>query len=130
YLDRLAEVVLARADAGANVTVLGFSQGVATASRWVVQGSVAPSRLILWGDFLPPDLEMERAAEATADVDVVLVRGDADPALSDELAEEETRRIQASGLRVRRVAYPGGHDIDPDALRGLAGEPGASDPGV
>ena len=39
YLDRLHREVAADAEA-APVTVLGFSQGVATAARWVVQGAV------------------------------------------------------------------------------------------
>lgn len=120
YLDRLAGETLGEVGDGARVTVLGFSQGVATASRWVCQGSVTPSRLVLWGDFLPPDLDLERAAEATAAVDVVLVRGTEDSALSPEFAEEEARRIEESGLTVRRVEYPGGHDIDEETLTKLA----------
>lgn len=127
YLDRLAAHVGVEgpddpAADGLAVTVLGFSQGVATASRWVTLGSVRPRRLVLWGDFLPPDLDLERAEQALEGVDLVLVRGSDDGALSSpELAAEEARRLADTDLRPRTLAYEGGHDIDEETLRGLAG---------
>ena len=121
YLDVLADEILAEADGGAEVTVLGFSQGVATASRWVTLGRVRPRRLVLWGDFLPPDLNMARAAEALRPVDVVLVRGTEDGALeSEELAAAEAERVEEAALSARHVVYAGGHDIDTDTLSKLA----------
>lgn len=119
YLDRLLGVEAARAG---RVTVLGFSQGVATATRWAVQGAVRPARLILWGDFIPPDLDPGRARAALAGVDVVLVRGSGDAALSPRLAAEESDRLAGAGISVRRVAYEGGHDIDAATLVALANE--------
>lgn len=137
YLDRLASEVRSERsahpeveserpapndDVGRGPTVLGFSQGVATATRWVTLGSMRPRRLVLWGDFTPPDLPMERAAEALAGVDVVMVRGREDRALSPRLAEEEEERLRAAGIQYRTVEYDGGHEIDPEVLLGLADE--------
>jgi predicted esterase len=117
YLDRLAGTVLR---GGERLTVLGFSQGVATACRWVTLGAVRPARLVLWGDFLPPDLELERAAEALADTEVVLVRGGTDASLTSDLASREAERLESSGIVYRRIFYEGGHDIDAGTLLGLA----------
>lgn len=122
YLDRLATEIAQQPGASAReVTVLGFSQGVATATRWVARGAVEPVRLILWGDFTPPDLALERAAAALAEVDVVMVRGDRDRALEASLASEEADRLAAAGIAYRTVTYDGGHDIDTETLRTLAG---------
>lgn len=121
YLDRLAERVLADLGrSGPSITILGFSQGVATACRWATLGSVDASRILLWGDFLPPDLDMARAEDALEGRELVLVRGTDDPALSPKLAAEEAERLEASSLRPRRVAYEGGHDIHEETLRALA----------
>lgn len=121
YLDGLSDRIVAEAADGAHVTVLGFSQGVATASRWVTQGEMRPDRLVLWGDFLPPDLDMERAAAVCQGVDVVLVRGSEDGALeSADLAAAESERLAEAGLTARRLDYLGGHEIDEATLRGLA----------
>jgi hypothetical protein len=140
YLDGLAERVLGDVVGAASVAgttpavvVLGFSQGVATACRWVTLGSGGarvgdhpdgvtwkPDRLLLWGDFLPPDLDMAWAERALEGVDVVLVRGSDDPALSPRLASEEAERLEASSLRPRRIDYEGGHEIHAETLTFLA----------
>ncbi|MDZ7779557.1 MAG: phospholipase [Gemmatimonadota bacterium] len=117
YLDLLADRVLGR---HRRLTVLGFSQGVATACRWTVRGNVQPDRIVLWGDFLPPDLDFQVARERWAAVETVLVRGREDHALrSKKLAVEEAERVEAAGLDLRTVRYEGGHDIDARALAGL-----------
>lgn len=118
YLDRLAEEVGA---AGHRITVLGFSQGVATATRWVVRGTVRPERLILWGDVTPPDLDLERAGPALAEVAVSLVRGNRDPAFEAGLVAAEAERLAAGRVDYDVIAYDGGHDIDADTLRRIAG---------
>jgi predicted esterase len=123
YLDRLWDHLRRESRGRAGLVVLGFSQGVATACRWLSQGRTRADRLLLWGDFLPPDLDLRRAAERLADTEVVLVRGDADAVLADErLRAEEEARISESGIVLRRVTYPGGHDIDGRMLRELAAE--------
>ncbi len=127
FLDLLVERVVHEAALGGakepRLHLLGFSQGVATAARWLTHGRTRPARAIFWGDFLPPDLDMATAADAWAGVDVVLVRGDEDRALRNErLSEEEASRLVELGHPVRRVRYAGGHDIDPDTLTALAAE--------
>jgi len=116
YLDQLPDL----ADSPqARIVILGFSQGVATATRWATLGGVRPARLVLWGDFLPPDLDLVRMKSELPDTDIVLVRGSEDPALSAELGAKEADRIAAAGLPHRIVTYEGGHDIDPATLDDL-----------
>lgn len=121
YLDRLAEHILRQTGPAPELTVLGFSQGVATATRWVTSGAVAPARLILWGDFTPPDLDLVQAREALASVDVTMVRGRTDRALSPRLGAEEVVRLRDAGISWETVEYDGGHDIHAETLRGLVG---------
>lgn len=120
YLDGVAEHVAA--SGRLPVTVLGFSQGVATACRWVASGSIEPRRLLLWGDLVPPDLDVASAARALDGVDVVLVRGRHDPAISPERASDEAERLSRAGITSRTVRYEGGHEIDEETLRALARE--------
>ena len=121
YLDALAVEVRSQCtESDAPVTVLGFSQGVATAARWVTHGDIVPRRLVLWGDFSPPDLDFDRARVALEHVDVALVRGRQDRALSATLAQEESARLADAGIDYTTILYDGGHDIDADALVRLA----------
>jgi predicted esterase len=127
YLDRLAEVSLATLAPEIRVVVLGFSQGVATAARWTTLGSMRPTRLLLWGDVLPPDLDGRRAATAWVDTDVLLVRGEDDAAFADEgLLAAERHRQEDFGLRLRIHRYPGGHEVLPEVLAELATRHGGS----
>lgn len=121
YLDRLAGTVLGGLDPVPPLTVLGFSQGAATASRWVTYGAVRPARLLLWGDYLPPDLDMERAAWALERAQLILVRGTRDRSLDAELESHEATRLAAVGIVPRRLTYEGGHDVDAGALASLLG---------
>ena len=102
------------------LTVVGFSQGVATAARWAISGSRAPSRLILWGDFSPPDIDLKLARQRLESVELIMVRGTEDRALSSQLKQEEDERLREGGIDYRTISYPGGHDIDEQTLLTLA----------
>ena len=119
YLDQL--VVRIEGETGkVPLTVVGFSQGVATAARWAISGSRAPSRLILWGDFSPPDIDLELARQRLESVELIMVRGTEDRALSSQLKQEEDERLREGGIDYRTISYPGGHDIDEQTLLTLA----------
>lgn len=102
-------------------TLLGFSQGVATAARLAVLGSVRFGRVVLWGDTLPPDLDMSRAARRLDGVELILVRGAEDRAVGEKRVAEERARLEAAGIAFRLVEYDGSHDIDEATLREIAG---------
>ena len=53
-------------------------------------------------------------------VDVVMVRGSQDSALSSRLGEEETARLAGAGIDFTTVTYGGGHDIDAETLSSFA----------
>ena len=108
YLDRVRNAVLEEARApGARVTVLGFSQGVHTAARWAVLGERPPERLVLWGEYLPPDLDMELAARRLDGVDLVLVMGERDLARREDLARDQVERLETWGVAHRAATHAG-----------------------
>lgn len=128
YLDRVAlQVAAGRASAGspsAHRTVLGFSQGAHTAARWVALGATPPpDRLVLWGAGLPGDLP-EHAAERLGGLELVRVRGDADPSRQAGEEEKEERLLADWGIRSPVLRHPGGHEIDGALLEELAGGEG------
>lgn len=121
YLDRVAEDVLERATTPpASTTVLGFSQGLHTAARWAVRGAHRPDRLVLWGDTVPPDLDLERAASRLAGVELLLVVGDGDGTRRPEVEEERLEALRGVGLTPRVLRHPGGHEIDRALLERIA----------
>ena len=121
YLDALCVHVQRLLDRPpSDVRVLGFSQGAATASRWVAMGRSRIDRLYLWGGFLPPDLDLPQAAPAlrAARLTVVLGSGDAH-ATAERRAELETR-MATHDLRGEVIEYEGGHRMHADTLQMIA----------
>jgi predicted esterase len=121
YLDALHDAVFQRVDRrAASLTVLGFSQGAATASRWVAHGRWKVERLVLWGGLLPPDLDLTAARDRLAQLSLVLVAGRRDRFLNGHTLSEQVAALERHGLAPRTITFPGGHRLDDEVLSGLA----------
>ncbi len=59
------------------VIFFGFSQGVATITRWVLQTEVDFDRLILWSGSFPHDADFEQARKKLANKGVRFPHGKA-----------------------------------------------------
>jgi predicted esterase len=125
YLDAVAERFVPQSPHARQV-VLGFSQGVHTVSRWVTRGTVHPSRLVLWGAYFPPDLDMEAAARALDGVTLTLVRGHEDATISDAMEAAAVARLEGWGIAYEVDTHPGGHDIDEALLKRIAAREGSA----
>lgn len=120
YLDAVyAQVFESVTRDSVTATVLGFSQGVATAVRWLSRGKARAERLILWAGALPPDLDRE-AAQRLRQTRVLLVTGSRDRIAGVEAREVEDEQLATIGLSVERAAFEGGHRLDAALLRELA----------
>jgi len=120
YLDRVHETYCAGGGASApRVTVLGFSQGVHTAARWLSFGAPRLDRIVLWGARLPWDLDLESVADRWTRTDVVLVHGESDRFDSEPGRVHDDARLEEIGVRGRRYAHLQGHRIDSEVLRTL-----------
>lgn len=119
YLDRLHGRLTA--DLGqVRVSVLGFSQGAATAFRWSVLGAVRCARCVLWAGGAAPDVDDAAARAALAESRLELVVGDEDPWISRERAETELARLEEAGLDPIAHRFHGGHRLDRELLGRLA----------
>jgi predicted esterase len=121
YLDAL-HAALAAAPAPARLVVLGFSQGVATACRWVAAGGVPATDLILWGELPPPDLDLEAAAPVLRGLRLRLVIGRSDEFVTDDRRQVAEARLRHAGLTFTTRLFDGGHVIDGAVLAEVARE--------
>lgn len=110
YLDSLYATIAASA-AGASISVLGFSQGAATATRWVTQGKVPATRLVLWGGLMPPETDLSRGADVLRGAKLTLVIGDRDKYVNAAMVESEEARLRAAGIPFDTIRFAGGHAI-------------------
>ena len=98
FLDAVYQRIFDQVDrSSVKVSVLGFSQGTATASRWLALGDIEAEQLILWAGLLPSEIIEENKAEVFREIKLVLVAGENDEYASEEkILEQEThlRKIQ------------------------------------
>lgn len=104
----------------APLTVLGFSQGTAAASRWVANGAVAPVHLISWGASLAPELPLG-VDSPLGRTRCTIVIGTRDRFVPVERLTAERDRLVAAGYRGAFEQFEGGHRLDDAMLRRLAG---------
>lgn len=121
YLDDLyAETLAEIGHRNVSVTVLGFSQGGATANRWLTRGSAHADRLLMWGCLLASDSDLNQAAAFFRDVELILVYGTRDQFADTGMIAEYQQRLDAHSIPYRAVTFEGGHRMDRDTLRSLA----------
>jgi len=101
------------------VTVLGFSQGAATATRWVMHQSVAISRLILWAGLLPHDMDFDKGRKLFAGKEVVHVYGTDDPFVTDSRFAEMKELAQRISDAPTVLRFEGKHELHEATLLSL-----------
>jgi predicted esterase len=103
-----------------HLTVLGFSQGAATASRWCTYGAAPIDRLVLWAGDLAHDVDLTEHAASWAGWDLAVVWGDEDPYLSDDRKQALLQRLASHNLSAEVHTFAGAHRLDRAVLRELA----------
>lgn len=101
--------------------VHGFSQGVATAARWVVRGVRPVAKLVCWGGTIPPEIPPAELAGVLRGAPVEMVVGDRDKWVAPELVAADVERLNAGGCPANLHQFDGGHRIDPGVLGRMSG---------
>jgi predicted esterase len=104
----------------ARVTLLGFSQGTATVSRWLCALPEAPAQLVLWAGAFPEDMAFDAApALLSGATRLHTVIGDDDPFVTPESKRRQAHFLETHHLHATAHTFHGGHTLDADVLRGL-----------
>jgi predicted esterase len=98
------------------VTLLGFSQGAATAARWYQRNPEGFDQLLLWAGVFPPDIDTGTFPKGKP---LHFVLGNEDEFYQGEEAEAIKQHYATMGFEVH--TYPGKHDLDTDVLRRILG---------
>ena len=94
------------------ITVIGFSQGGATAARWLANGQVTCDHFISWANVYPPDLAVEEHGNLARKSTFIL-------GTEDEYfpkADQEILIADYSSKGINIARFEGTHDIDKETL--------------
>lgn len=120
FLNQLAGQVLSRCPAGVRITVLGFSQGTATAGRWLAQAAFRPTRLVLWAGEFPPDIDPDAATRLLWGLPLTLVVGTRDEYLTPALVEQQQAHLRQLGGAPALLTFDGTHELNQEILARLS----------
>jgi len=94
--------------------VLGFSQGGATAARWINESQHNIDHFISWASVYPPDLQIENK---TSLKDNYFVLGNQDEYFDLKEANEVITVYKNIGFKT--ITYDGNHSIDKNILKSI-----------
>jgi len=98
------------------ISILGFSQGVATISRWVTQSDCHFDRLFLWAGIFPPDLNFDFSQSKLKGKEIFLIYGNQDPFLTEEHSTRLEEAIARLQITPQKITFEGGHELHPSTL--------------
>ncbi|MCO6501290.1 MAG: dienelactone hydrolase family protein [Vicingus serpentipes] len=113
FLNRLYAVIIGD-NSNVKINIVGFSQGGATASRWLANGNIKCANFILWASFFPEDMEIKSIANNT---NTFVLYGDDDEYITEDWAEKQEQIIQQSNIKYQLIKFKGKHDIPADVLK-------------
>lgn len=102
------------------ITIIGFSQGGATAVRWLTKGVIFSANLILWGSIFPPDVPFDK--QITNKIKYFkFVVGDKDPYFTNQNDNQKLKK-EMEDLGAKVIIFSGEHDIDTITLMQIIDE--------
>ncbi len=101
--------------------VLGFSQGVSIAMRWVAQRKLQCHHLVLYAGGIPKELQAsDFAFLMEAKVKITSVVGDSDEFLTRERRDAEMEKLKRLFHgKAKSVVFKGGHTLNKELLSAL-----------
>ena len=115
YLDKIVEQL----KISCPIEIIGFSQGAATASRWLAKGSIKPSRICLWSGAFPGDIRYFEDILKFKQTEFVLLIGDEDEYISIDEAKMHLEEINSLGINCQFIQFKGKHNIYNEVLNQL-----------
>lgn len=105
-----------------HITVLGFSQGTATACRWINESALKCNRLILWGGYFANGILELIEKERLPQQDTHFVYGNKDEYLNQLDAAKHLKKLRTELPFMHILEYKGGHAIDTEVLTEYFGQ--------
>lgn len=100
------------------LSVLGFSQGGHTMSRWVAQLQRRVDVCLLWGSGLPDDvIDDHKAVRKLNESGLRFIVGDRDKYIPSDKIDEEIDKLHDRGVSFDFHTFDGGHRLDDYTLR-------------
>ncbi|MFT5056084.1 MAG: putative esterase [Pseudoalteromonas distincta] len=93
------------------VNILGFSQGVATAFRWLAERDIKPSKFLICSGLVPPDVDLHIKKDIFDPIQMTYFSGVNDPYRTEASVQEFYDAVASSKLEMDLVNFDGVHEV-------------------
>ena len=101
------------------VHLLGFSQGGATACRWLGASDIPFKSLLLYASVFPNDFDFNLHRNRLSNVKQAIAFGDTDQFASEEIISQKMSWLESKNVSPTMIRYSGGHEIYDSVLRDM-----------
>lgn len=114
YLDQLYKVIIEENETtDLKINIVGFSQGGATASRWIANQKSKCDNFILWASSFAEEIDLETLSKNKK---VFILFGDDDKFIKKEQVNAYEKLLAASKIEYQLIRFEGKHDIPKEVL--------------
>ncbi len=99
-----------------NLIVLGYSQGVSIATRWVARRKIKCEALVMISGGFPKELDNKDFTFLNDYTKITHIVGEKDPYFEIEKVEAEKIRVKKILPQIEFRIHTGGHELDPKTL--------------
>ncbi|WP_299536540.1 alpha/beta hydrolase [Ulvibacterium sp.] len=118
YLDALWDAE--KVPENCKLIVLGFSQGVSIAARWVAHKKLQIHTLVLYAGGIPNELKPKDFDFLAPEVEIKVFIGNKDEFITEKRLKEESKKIESlfEG-RAEVIIFEGGHELKKEIINSL-----------
>lgn len=116
WLDTVYRDIMREREIAPAIGVLAFSQGVATATRWLATSTVRPQAFVVWAGGLAHDVPDDTLRTVLHGAAVTLVCGTRDQFINEEQARRLHARLQELTPSADHIAFDGAHHLERTVL--------------
>lgn len=98
------------------IHVLGFSQGVATAFRWIADEKIKPSHFLMCSGMIPSDVHLQGENSIFKAIKSTYFSGTNDIYKTEEAVLAFQQKLKESNLDITMVEFDGGHEVNLEAV--------------
>jgi len=99
--------------------VLGYSQGVSIASRWIATRNIRPNAFVMISGGFPKELSKDDFTFLTETTKVTHILGEKDPYFEIDKVNAEKLRVKEILPQIEFNTHPGGHELNIDTLKNI-----------
>jgi predicted esterase len=104
-----------------NFIVLGYSQGVSIATRWLASRKIQCNQLILHSGGIPVELTTKDFDYLNSNTEVTYLFGDKDQYITEaRKTEESLKGTKLFGDRLKVVVFDGIHEVNKDFIKKIS----------